>query len=297
MKKTLLCLMLGAAIAVSAQNKKIFIDTHVSGPNLTFSLYKKQVDNSYLILKTGTSTGNYQFDSLTAGVYRVHQSMDYAKYIPTWHPMQALWENATDIDLTTADSFACTQGMLPNPALTGPASITGTLTEGSLKTKGDPLKNVRVIILSSTNAFVTMRSSNDSGNFSITGLPVGTYKIRTDLINTVDANPKTVVLDSANLTSVVKLTVSKTGSVNTGIKNTIAAKAKVSLSVYPNPSNGMIDIEVEKAGATFTIFNISGQLMMTGELKNTVNHYDLTGLPKGIYFIQVEDHITKINLQ
>ncbi len=61
------------------------------------------------------------------------------------------------------------------------------------------------------------------------------------------------------------------------------------LKVYPNPSNGIINLEYEfKAGDGISIYSMNGQLIqhhVSGET-NSLN-IDVSDLPKGIYVIQV----------
>jgi len=288
--------MICATFAVNAQTKKIFVDTHVSGTTMTFSLFKKQTDSSYLVIKKGTSTYQYTFDSLSAGIYRVYVNIPYTKYLPTWHPLKALWQDAADINLTTADSFACTQGLIANPAMLGNYSLSGTLTEGVLKTAGDPLKSINVVLLNGSNQFVTMSSSNDTGKFYFTNLPAGTYKIRTDIVNTIDPNPKSVVLDSAHTSSTVKITVNKGGATFTGVQTVMNISAPKELHVYPNPSVSYFTINYSET-APYSIYNMKGQLVLKGELNDKNATVETYPLSKGIYFIRVDDQVKKIIIQ
>lgn len=275
--------MLAFAAGVSAQNKWISVNARVSGSLITFSLYEKQADDSYLEIRAHTeNNGISKFDSLAPGIYRVHMDIAYAKYLPTWHPEKAIWDEAADIDMTIADSFICNGGMLPNPALTGPGMISGELTEGLLKTAGEPLKNTRVVITDNNNAFVKMGRTNDSGSFSITNLPVGTYKIKVDIINASTANAKTVVLDSVNTSASVALTVSRGGTVTTGLQTASAAHV---VAVYPNPVNDLL--LVNGTGIyQLVISDMSGKQVVRSMISAS-NAADLSALPQGLYIAKL----------
>jgi hypothetical protein len=291
MKKLLLGILVLLSLNSFSQNKWIYVDTHVSGPNMKFILYQKQPDLSYLNIRTGTSTGNFKFDSLSAGIYRLNVSMSYAKYLPTWHPLKALWDDAGDIDLSVADTFIAGSGMLANPALFGPGMIKGKLLQGFFKAPGDPLKNINVIIVDNSNQFVTMALTTDSGTFSVSNLPVGTYKIKTDVVNATNTNPKTVVLDSTHLTSTVNLTVNKNGSNYTAIKNISSEKLKV--AVYPNPSTGIINICAPQA-FRFEIINMLGQTIKSSMVNDVSTQVDMNSFQNGIYFVNVNFGKTSI---
>lgn len=284
MKKLLLLIALVSTLNVFAQTKWIKVNSRVSGTIITYRLYQKQADNSYALLKTkDEDSGMWKFDSLSAGMYRLHASMVYAKYIPTWHPMKAIWDEAADIDLTSKDTAVCDDGMLPNLSFTGPAAITGELSEGMLKTAGDPLKNVRVVIKDGAGAFIKMTSTNDSGKFAVTNLPVGTYKILVDMINVPTANPKTVVLDSAHLTAAVDLTVNSSGTVTTGIAD---ASNVLDLVVYPNPATDFVTVN-SAGNVLVSIYNITG-LLVAKESINQFRQLSVAHLPNGIYMVTME---------
>lgn len=294
MKKLLLVTALVSTLSVFAQNKWISVNSRVGGTMITYSLYKKQVDNSYALIKTkDEDSGMWKFDSLSAGIYRLHASMAYTKYIPTWHPMKAIWDEAADIDLTSIDTAVCADGMLPNLSFTGPASIMGELSEGLLKTAGDPLKNVRVVIKDGTGAFVKMTSTNDSGKFTVTNLPLGTYKILVDMINVPTANPKTVVLDSSNLTEAVNLTVNATGTVTTGVDGKASSRI-MGLILYPNPATDYITVNSSE-NVVVSIYNVTGSLVAKESI-NQFQQLSIGHLPVGMYVVTMvkgEDTITQ----
>ncbi|MES2558802.1 MAG: T9SS type A sorting domain-containing protein [Bacteroidota bacterium] len=285
MKKLLLLIAVVSTLNVLGQTKWIKVNSRVGGTMIKYSLYQKQTDNSYALIKTkDEDSGMWTFDSLSTGMYRLHASMDYAKYIPTWHPMKAIWDEAMDIDLTAKDTALCDEGMLPNPSFSGPAAINGELSEGMLKTAGDPLKNVRVVIKTAAGAFVKMTSTNDSGKFTAANLPVGTYKILVDMINIPTANAKTVVLDSSNLNATVDLTVNSTGTVNTGILN-VTQTGTGDLVLYPNPATDFVTVN-SADNVLIAIYNITGTLVAE-EYLNQFKQLSISDLPNGMYVVSM----------
>jgi hypothetical protein len=282
MKRMLLAMAVFTGISVMAQNKKITVTTQVSGSMQTFSLYQKQVDNTYaLVQEQDEDGGKWTFDSLSNGTYRVHIDMAYTKYLPTWYPSAAVWNEAQDIDLAT-DSMGVSVSMIPNPSVSGPATITGQLNEGLLKTAGDPLKNTRVVINDGNDAFVKMVNSNDSGKFVVSNLPVGSYKILIDIINVSNANPKTVVLDSNNINAAVDLTVNATGTVNTGLLGS-SVKEPLPVRVFPNPTSDRFQLTTDEL-VEVSVFNLSGTLVAKGK-SNKNEAISIGDLPNGMYII------------
>lgn len=68
-------------------------------------------------------------------------------------------------------------------ALNPGGSITGTVTDSS---NGNPLFNANVQLLSSTGTFIKSVSTDAAGFFTLTGLPAGSYLVRTSLSSTLN---------------------------------------------------------------------------------------------------------------
>lgn len=75
----------------------------------------------------------------------------------------------------------------------------------------------------------------------------------------------------------VKIT---TGALST---NEVSAKAK-SLSIFPNPTKGEVNVKTDKKIKSSTIVDISGKTVLKTDSKKV----DISSLPKGTYLMQVE---------
>jgi hypothetical protein len=64
--------------------------------------------------------------------------------------------------------------------------------------------------------------------------------------------------------------------------------SKDAIQVYPNPATDVLNISKVSSKATYSIYNISGQL--SGKGKITDNKVNISNLPKGVYMISVEDN-------
>ena len=64
--------------------------------------------------------------------------------------------------------------------------------------------------------------------------------------------------------------------------------------IYPNPTDGMIHVETWRAASLqeYRITNVMGQILRTGQIEGESQQIDVSGLPKGLYFISI-DGITK----
>lgn len=75
----------------------------------------------------------------------------------------------------------------------------------------------------------------------------------------------------------------KCGLVSIGINKLLPKKLEI--AVYPNPCNNLLNIQTSSAVNTVMIFDLQGQLKMTGTPLN--NQIDLSGLANGMYIVQV----------
>lgn len=57
-------------------------------------------------------------------------------------------------------------------------------------------------------------------------------------------------------------------------------------SLYPNPTNGLLNIQSKTSIDEITIFNNLGQLLLASENKNQI---DISTLSEGIYFVKIKD--------
>ncbi len=62
------------------------------------------------------------------------------------------------------------------------------------------------------------------------------------------------------------------------------------ISIYPNPINNLLNVNVgSNSGLNYSIFNITGQIILKGMFTSSNNRVDFSDLSKGVYFLQVLD--------
>jgi hypothetical protein len=69
----------------------------------------------------------------------------------------------------------------------------------------------------------------------------------------------------------------------TGIKSNVASNG----SVYPNPTNGVLNIHTTAANASVEFYNAMGQNVMSKSLTNGTNTIDMNGLSSGVYTVRL----------
>jgi hypothetical protein len=60
-----------------------------------------------------------------------------------------------------------------------------------------------------------------------------------------------------------------------------------SVKVYPNPSNGIVNITAESNVESIELYDIQGRLLQTATAKNTIAKLDISQRASGMYFIKV----------
>ncbi len=75
----------------------------------------------------------------------------------------------------------------------------------------------------------------------------------------------------------------------------IATNEKLDCLIYPNPSNGIVNVSLaNNQKTTATLHNSIGQIVFTKTLSNFSNTLDLTSLPKGIYLLDLRNNDQRI---
>ncbi len=63
------------------------------------------------------------------------------------------------------------------------------------------------------------------------------------------------------------------------------------LAVYPNPTEGIVTFSKSNRLCTYKIINVLGMVLLEGKLTNDSVNIDLSGIDKGVYFIEIFDSI------
>jgi hypothetical protein len=75
-------------------------------------------------------------------------------------------------------------------------------------------------------------------------------------------------------------------SISEAITNSLAEQSNVvSTTIFPNPVKTTFEVSTNETIDNVVVYNITGKRMK--DLKQTVNKFDATDLPSGIYFVQI----------
>ena len=72
---------------------------------------------------------------------------------------------------------------------------------------------------------------------------------------------------------------------------------EVGFSIYPNPSNGILFVQTLRATSlpdqTYRITNLMGQTLLTGQIIGQTQQINVSNLPNGMYFIDIDGFVQK----
>jgi hypothetical protein len=152
--------------------------------------------------------------------------------------------------------------------------------------------------------------TSDNG-FVFAGSTYGTGIMRTSWIVRADSNGISACRDSSLTVTITNLTIASTqggtvssvsynGTSPTGQLNAtmsmqffcggptlLEENAIVSVRIYPQPANDILNVETESAVTRIEIMNSSGALVDAFPVNGNRNQVDVTGLSAGLYFIRI----------
>lgn len=95
-----------------------------------------------------------------------------------------------------------------------------------------------------------------------------------------------------------ELIVFKSAEKFTPVSTHVLFAEKSDFTIYPNPSNGNINLKSNSSNTNYLIYHSNGQIIKTGKTKGgIVENIDLTNYPKGFYIIKVGNQSEKILIQ
>jgi hypothetical protein len=76
-----------------------------------------------------------------------------------------------------------------------------------------------------------------------------------------------------------------------GLKESGEEILKQAVLIYPNPAMDKINIEMNDTYnmVQYSVFNISGKMMISGKTRNQTKAIDISNLERGVYFLEFKD--------
>jgi hypothetical protein len=210
--------------------------------------------------------GTYAVGGIGAGSYKVRFDGSQAGYISQYYSSKTDWTNADTVPVLSGQ---VTPGI--DAVLDQAGSITGQVTNG---TSGLPYAWVGVFDVPAGNQ-IAGETTDENGNYTIGGLPTGTYKVA---FGGIDGYASEWYDNASNESSATPVSVTA-GSDTSGIDAVLSAGASISGTV----TDGTNGIQYIYASACFWD---AGQQMCTAYYNATTDssgNYAINGLQAGQY--------------
>ena len=227
--------------------------------------------------------------------------------VATYYPANIDWQNATLIT-TNANTASLSHDITPFLAinLNGNITVNGAVGYGpnGFTRSGITLaEGVEVFLKNSSDDLYAQSTTDANGLYTFNNVPNGIYTIVINIpgytqissynFTVNDNSPDFMGLDFV----IDNGEIFRTGSTLQIPKNEIK-----SLTVFPNPTNGQLTIEIPEDFTNFQMnaFDQMGKKVWTNSIQNNTNKYyttDISELANGIYFISLMNADAQYNIK
>ena len=234
------------------------------------------------------SNGVYYFTMVPDGNYYILAvPFDSMGYLPTYYGNVLTWEQATLIQLGTANNpyniNLLTSGMMTQ----GPGSASGQINMGGLK--ATIIDKVNMILMNEQGAAIGFTRVSTAGSFDFPSMAYGTYYLHPEMPG-VASDQVMITLTPENPHASVVMTYN--GNSIQGMKD--EPSLADAWNVYPNPVTDHLTLSIDMIRATKAevgIYNLTGQLLSGNSvvLHDGNNRISLStaSFPAGLYTLRV----------
>ncbi len=276
------------------------------------------IDSVSIYDSAGSSSVYYEFLSAPTDSFRIKAALSdtgTTGYTPTYHTSSFYWYSANVLYHTsgTADinqDINMGYGIITS----GPGFIGGNVTTGANKGTGGsgPAVGLRMYVLNSSGAIVQKTTTDATGNYTFSNLPLGTYTIFPEALNYLTTAYTSITLTSTTpsmtAASFIQHTISHTITPNAVLDINNTNHLVSTIFVFPNPSNGKLNLQWEELAnekGNITISDITGRKISTISINMNegtgISQIDLSGLTNGLYMISIKsasiNYNNKIQIQ
>jgi type IX secretion system substrate protein/Big-like domain-containing protein len=252
------------------------------------------------------SIGYYEFDGKPAGTYLAKAKLIYGNvpgatgYVPTYSLSTPNWYSGATV-AHTSGSDSLHMNMIYGIVPTGPGFISGFVYSGAGKgtSSGIPVPGMLVQLHDNSSNALTYTYTDMSGAYSFSGLGYNDYVIYPEDYDYNTVASATISLSSSHP---VATAVDFKQFINSRIIVPFTAPSSVAtvsntdaISVYPNPTNGLLNIQWQnlvQGNANVTITDILGR-----EVSKTNLSIDDASGKKQINVNELKDGIYEVSVQ
>ena len=274
-----------------------------NGEMILYREHSNFTKNDILARTTVDGSGNYQFDSIPYGEYRVACRPDLSIYsgaMTTYVGDTTDWINCQTIITTGPVSVSNDINLVYHPVNSGAGQISGSLGQdfSYARGSGDPIPGIDIIIEKTPGGTPHHEATTDlTGNFNFGNLDDGSYTVFVDIPGLNMAGSYNFTIAGGTVVGGLDFKVGFDSIHPVGALTTVEAIAIENsfVNVFPNPfsSNATIALSLdEKSKVSITLFNVLGERIE--EVVNTelvqgahTFNYSNTQIPSGVYILKV----------
>jgi len=261
-------------------------------------VYKLADDNLSLptLVKQDYYNGDFDYNYLQWGKYVVLAKPEDYKVtdIATYYGGDYQYQNATIFNVGCKtfeyNNLNINIELLKTlPAGTG--SITGTVANGKASAaRVQANSGIKIYLIKSPSGDIVGQKLTDAnGEFSFTNLPDGDYKTVADIVGYKSDTSTVFTIGNGNSARVSSLCIDPVSPVVGACFKLTAVEEAIAnyVSVSPNPSNGIFNLDTPFANGTVKVYSSLGAEIADYELNSNNTVIDLSNQASGIYLIQV----------
>ena len=266
------------------------------------SVFKESSPNTLQFVKatqTNSTNGNYRIEGLVEGTYYLFaEPMTYSLrkgYAPTYYGDSAVWSlsKACYIQGTVSNKNI---NLTPIVTSTGNEAVNGSIMFGSDVpgyNEGDPVINASLFIYNLKNELIALTNSNGQGFYSFSNLPDREIKI---ILNSPGKRSTGLIINPSKLDN--ELTFWVTGTRSYGLTDPLDVSEDIQVQntkTFPIPAKNSLNINNVNNYQFMSIFDVSGSMLMSGNLDDGYNQIDISSLNNGTYVLHLIGDQTTFN--
>lgn len=253
-----------------------------------FVIASKRPTGEILFTFSG-GNGSYSFANVSPGGYYILFAA--TGFVPEFYNNAQMWEQAALIPASGAVT-GINGTLAAIVSNNNPGIVAGTITTA----EGQPLSEVYVSVVNETGQVIGYAFSDASGNYSVTGLALGTYTVQASKVQFNSFSQNMVYNPDAGLTHLMNISLSSS-TADIGSDDGDIPEKFTLLSNYPNPFNPSTAIEftlAERSDITLAVYDLFGSeiaVLASGSYsagRHTVS-FDGSNLSSGVYIYKLSN--------
>ncbi len=269
---------------------------------ILLDLNSKKLDT--LAITSTVGRDYYFFEGIPSGKYLIKAVNKSATESPlivsTYYDATTDWVKAKTISVNSTSEIKADIGMLVNPVTSGSGAISGilrgttALAPGQLKVillgnmAGDPFPfaDIFLTIKGASSPFLSTQTGSD-GSYQFKNIPDGEYTVSAYIPGFTLINQYAITIGKSvnyeNLNFIAYL--------GDGVTTDVPNYNVLDMSIYPNPTTGIINLLSNITAKTLSVkvISMSGQIMMNKEYPSaSLLQFDIGNLSPSTYLIVVK---------